>query len=477
MDREEEKGELVETGTFRVDTERMLAVLAKYRLQSPLQAVHELVRCAVLSGAPELVLAYDYGREGKGFQAGFEAPPLAAEELADIYSPLLAGCQDRRCHLASAVLALSATGPARMTLTSGGRSVELVGAAAAGPGYFPVAGTRTTLRVLWRGEPPGLPLERIVNFPVSSREALACCPIKVRSEAGESQPFELPAPQADALGFRSGGRLGTVAPLLEDGSAALNGAVPAALSTLGLHAAGVYVETEQLELPLAPLAADICDGALLLDTSFSKCVRDENFSALRPFLEKEALRLLVHETKVQQLDMRSVSGLLKYRKYRDLWRARMDNLGAWKNAVSEGGPLLFLADLWRFFTTRSPAEYETGYFENPPPEKLALIGRTGPRTWWLQDACRRALARRPAAGQPEPDCLRTVPLLFSQRGEPLSLADLQKRAKDGKLKVSGLFGDETGWEGSEPPDNVWLPSARDTEFLRGALPGIRWDES
>lgn len=469
---ETERGELVETGSFRVDTERMMKVLAKYQLESPERAAHELVRCAALSGAPELLLASDEGPEGRGFRAVFGGRPLGAGELSEVLSPLLSGAEGRGRHLAAAVLALLGTSPARLTLASGGLEVELAGGPrGAAPG--PSGHKDTVLRALWAREPAALPLSRVLAFPAACAGALACCPVLVRSAAGSCGPFRPEEGDSDELRFDAGGRRGVVAPLYEDGSAPLTGEVPAPVSRIGLHVAGVYAETVDLETPPAPVAADIDAAALRLDASLSKCVRDENYGALEGFVRGKALKLLEKASHHQKTELPAVGKLMRQRRYRALWRARMSGERDWRNGARPGplGPFL---DLLRAVAAREPGPIFDGYFGKPSPESLELIGRAGPRTWWLQDACRRAFGGL-AAERPEPGFLWAAPVLLSATGAAVSLAGLRDMLIAGRLCVSGTFsGKKHYWEGEPAGKTVWLSCDRDREFLNAFVPRGGW---
>lgn len=470
MAQDNEEGKLVETGTFRVDAERMMRVLAKYQLETPLHAVRELVRCAVLSGAPKLQLDRDEGPEGKGFRAEFGGAALSAGEISDIYAPLLAGEQGRGRHLAAAAVALLGTRPARLTLSSGGNSVELAGV---GEGAAAAPSDRITLRALWTEEPANLKMQSVISFPAEAEGALACCPVTVRSEESECPGLSWRDKPAYGLTFGEGGRRGFLEPLLEDGSAPLTGAVPAAVSTINLHVAGVYAETLKLELPFAPVVADIGDDALRLDASFGKCVRDDNFAAIKPFIEKKSVDLLKKEARRQETDLHAVGRLLKTSRPRRLWREWMAGRGT--RASGGRSPLAFLGGLWRWFTVMENNSLES-YLQSPPLQEEALISAAARRTWWLQDACRRALkGALKAPPAPELQCLWTAPVLFSRHGNPLSLAALQKRVAGGKLPVVEQFYGEGDFESGVRAEAVWLASARDREFLKAFVPEENWE--
>lgn len=471
MEQIPEEGKLVETGTFRVDAGRMLAVLAKYQLETPLHALRELVRCAVLSGAPKLQLSRAKGAEGTGFTVKFAGRPFSREELADIYAPLLAGDQGPGRHLAAAVLALSGTRPSRLALTCGPAAVEL-----AGPKLTsgPESDGHTSLLALWETEPPNLRLQAVMAFPFESESALACCPIGVRSEQTEVRGFARRDNSGWGLAFEEPGRRGLLSPLREDGSAPLTGSVPSAVSTVSVHAAGVYAETVKMELSCAPVVAEIGDDALLLDASLSGCVRDERFAALRPLLEEKAFLLLKKEAARQEMSFHAVSRLIAKADFRQLWRERMKGEALEEDAGLGPEPGL-LGKLLRYLTADDSGSAAKEFPRLASESQLRLLDETARRTWWLQDACRRALrGSLKEDGSREAVLLRGVPVIFSTLGDTLCLDQVRKRRQGGGLKVMKEYDTERSSDGRHPKDAVWLASDRDREFLAAFVPPGEW---
>ncbi|HNW43146.1 MAG TPA: hypothetical protein PKI19_01485 [Elusimicrobiales bacterium] len=467
-----EEGELVESGTFRVDTRRMLEVLSRYQLQSPYLFLRAWTRCAVASGASEVRLKLAAGAAGAGFEFAFDGRLFTNEELSDVYAPLLAGGQGRGRHLAAGLLAILKTDPGLVSISSGQEAVTVAGTPEAAAA--PAAGNRTVLRVLWAKEPAELPLGRIFRYPLESAAALACCPIAVHAPGGDSKPFKEIKPPAGALSFEEGRRRGFIAPAFGDGSAPVADQVPPANSETGIHVLGGFAETFALRMPLAPVSADINDDDLALDASFSKCVRDERFVAALAFLDKQAETLIFHEIREQKRDLDIVGSLVKNPGHLRLWRARMEYLKDWETASVPGwrdylsGFLLGLVSA--AFTGTSVAKYLP---EPKDPETFSRISRTGPRTWWLQDACRRTLKGRSAApGEPVLHALWRAPVLLSTKGAALSLSAVHKRAQDGRLAVSRAFEGESFFE----EEAVWLSSFRDEAFLNDWIPRGRWYE-
>lgn len=236
--------------------------------------------------------------------------------------------------------------------------------------------------------------------------------------------------------------------------------------------AGQPFGAEELADICAPVLADIGDDGLLLDASLSGCVRDERFAALQPLLEQKAFALLRKEVSRQELSFHAVSRLLEKWDNRQLWRERMSGRAAKNKSELAGEPGL-LAAVWRYLTGGGGADQP--YPPTVSETRLRLIEEAGRRTWWLQDACRRALGGSlKEGGSPEAALLRGVPVLFSALGEPLSLNKVRKRRSNGGLKVLKDFATEQNSGGRHPKDAVWLASDRDREFLRSFVPESEW---
>ncbi|HNW43151.1 MAG TPA: hypothetical protein PKI19_01510 [Elusimicrobiales bacterium] len=463
------EGELVESGTFRVDTEKMLEVLSRYQLQAPEYFIRACIRCAVASGASEVRLERASGAPGTGFELGFDGRLFTKEELSDVYAPLLAGSQDRGRHLAAGILALVKTAPSLLTISSGGAPVLIAGTAEPAPEVY---APRTLLRALWRAEPRDLPLEKILDFPAESDAAIVCCPVAVRAPGGESPPFKDIKPQEDSIAFEEDGRRGFIFPALDDGSTPVTDDIPEADSTVALHVLGVYAETHTMRMSIAPVSADFNDDSLSLDASFSKCVRNEQFDAALAFLEKQAEKLLLHEIKKQKEDLAAVGRFIRDIELRELWRRRMMYLENWTDAVSPSWRD-YLSAFGKWLGSREYGTTPKQYLPKPKGPARDCIFRTGPRTWWLQDACRKALrTRKMELADIVPHPLWAAPVLLSTKGKALSLADINARVKMGRLSVSKYFSGEA--IGSS--EAVWLASFRDELFLRECIPHYTWDE-
>lgn len=444
----------------------MLEMLSRYQFQSPDMYLRALLRCAVLSGASEVSLGRASDGPGPGFELSFDGRPFSKEELSDAYSPLLSGGASRGGHLAAGLLALLRTAPALISIASGGASVRITGILQQKPGPA-VSGERTVLRVFWTKDPEDLPLARILDFPLRSDAALACCPVPVRSPGGKSRPFAVRNSPAGPLCFEAGGRRGFISPQEAGG--------PAPLSRICIHVAGVYVETQAVHMPFAAVSADINDDGLNLDASFGHCVRDERFAELLSFLEMQAGELLLREIKIQKKCLDDVGSQLKSRKIAGLWRARMLYLEDWASAKPRYRAKNLLLRFWKWLNTVEP-EYpvkDAGWRPKDFPEKNGGLSLTASRTWWLRSACLAALKNYAASPGDPPlkSALWSAPVLLSTHGVPLSLVDIHRRVREGRMAVSKYVKGEALYSG----EAVWLASFRDADFLGEWIPRDRWD--
>jgi len=460
-----EEGELVETGTFRVDRERMLEILSRYQFQGPDMFLRAWIRCAVASGASEVMIDRAHGGPGPGFELSFDGQPFTKEELLDLYSPLLDGGFSRGGHFAAGLLALFRTKPVLINISSGGASVNITGLLAHTPGPA-VSGERTVLRVFWTEDPKELPVDRIVNYPAEADEAMLCCPIPVRSPCASNKTFRQAKDAARSLVFKEGGRRGFIAPYAANDRVPVTNQVPAAYSEIDIYVLGVYVETHIANMSLAPVSADINDDSLTLDASFGKCVRDERFAEMLVFLENQAGILLLQEIEVQKSALAEAGRQMGSRKSVSLWRGCLGYVENWQTAVSSSTVMAALSA----FIQRLNRSYERP-IEPEVPREGHLYYSIVSRAVWLQDACRRALKNN--IGIPADPVMRalwTAPVLLSRRGGTLSLDDVHKRVVNGGLAVSKYVLCEV----YSKEDAVWLASLRDENFLSEWIPRANW---
>lgn len=453
------EGELVETGTFRVDRERMLKTLSGYQFPSPLYFIRAWARCAAASGASSLDLRPFSGPAGTGFELVFDGRPFTREELSDLYSPLMTGERGRGLFLATGLLALLKAEPASVFISSGSAAVEVSGLFAQKPAD-PLGGGGTVLRVLWQKEKP---ME--LNFGILRSELsnnAGACPFAISCyQGGSVRTWEEEKGLSPSFRFDNKGRRGT-ASRVEQHVTPLTGFHPEQDSAVSVYVWGVYVETFSLRLPLAPVSIMLNDDSLTLDISMTKCVRNERFAALTEFAAGVAEDLILREIRLQKTALAEVGSRLDDPLFLKLWRARTKWIEAWTYATS---PSPWRELLPRFILRRLPP---------PPaiPQDGLKFAVTGARAWWLQDACRRALKGQAAEPEaPLPRELWGAPVLLSTKGETLSLALIHSRLSGGRLAVSK----KVSAENLPAPDAVWLASFRDERFLNEWIPKNRWD--
>lgn len=448
-----EKGEFVESGTFRVDVASMLETLSRYQFSSQKQVLFALVRCAVASGASAVEVKRLSRGAGAGFRLEFDGRLFRREELAEVFSPLLAGDPGRGKHLASAVLALLRTKPFFIRIFSAEAGVLFTG-------FSPRSVTpprierRTALEALWA---KGSGESHFADILARPSDELALCPIPVLFPDGPADRLAGTEAPAGGFSFDEGGRRGIVI-LPDEANPAIPGASSREDSLLRVYNFGVLVENHYLRLPLLAVHARINDDNLLLDASLEGCVRDKRFSALVASLETRCEDLLRREISAQKKDLAEIGRLAEDRVYAALWRNCRQRGDAvtppgWKDRLPD-----FLRNLLSFTSKTRP--HECG-FKN-----------SCSRAFRLQKACLRNL-KGVSTVPPEPALavLWEAPVLLSTHGAVLSLEKTHLRVKDDRLAVS--------WQSrSERPgvkDAVWLASEGDRDFLNEWIPAGKWD--
>lgn len=455
MTDKEQEGELVETGTFRVDAARMKEVLSRYQLKRAEQFAAAWLRCSTACSARELRLSLAEGPAGAGFELSFDGQPLAAADLEDLYSGLFAGGNTAGRFLAAGLLALQRTAPSSITVSSGGRAAELTpaGQRRASP---PADGGLTSLRVLWGHGAPGLP------FPAVRDEFLRCldlCPASFTCSGDTVSGYGRQEAGRSGIYFSIGGRRGAVRRLDRE-IVTPDGQHPEQDSQVSLHVLGVKVEALAWRLPPVAVALDVNDDALDLDVTMAACVKNEKLDAVRLFAVELVQDLLRAETGRQRAALADLGAALGDRRTLRLWRARMKSEEAWTAATTDW------KDAWL-------PEFFRQFFEAAPVSPIVeRLYDEGFRYWWLQDACRRVLKGRETAPQtPWHRALWEAPVMLSCAGKPLSLADLHARRSGGRMTVSR----STAAEYPAAAKAVWLASFRDEDFLNEWFPKTIWD--
>ncbi|TPW18590.1 MAG: hypothetical protein FD126_3391, partial [Elusimicrobia bacterium] len=139
-------GEIVETGTFRIDTARALEKLSRFQLEDPCEFLLPWLRAAVRGGA----VVIDLKTNSRGLTLEFDGEPLPARLLSDPFAGLFGeDGTERERELAYGLLASARLSPSRVEWASGqGPSrawLSLGGPSKSNPG------PRTALAVEWSG--------------------------------------------------------------------------------------------------------------------------------------------------------------------------------------------------------------------------------------------------------------------------------------------------------------------------------------
>lgn len=395
-------GELVETGSFRVDRSRALEKLSRFQLPDPALFLLPWVRWAVASGASEIA----FRRQGASLEMRFDGAPLGLRELKDPYRYIFEPGDQRgtRCRqLALGILNSLRLKPRLVRISSGEggarATLRLTSFADQEAEEARDGGTHTVAEVRWDGLSVGPARKALVYLKAHCR----ACPIRISID-GVEVPRSLPAPAREGLDFAEGRRRGRIS--VPD--------APPESSLLEVHVLGVLAGTAQFSLPLVQVAGWVNDDSLALNASQTGVVRDENFATLEAYLGPQAERLLLQTIERQRGRMRDAGYRLLNPELRALWSERVE-----RGAVADRTPL-----------ARRLGEAVRG--ETAAHRRL-LRGIASDLRWdarvaaWLRDACRRRLfdLRQYELDSPPLKALWDAPVHFGVRGEPLSWRQIE----------------------------------------------------
>lgn len=266
---------LVVSGGFKVDAEKALEKLSRFRSADPADFILGFFRTATAAGAGRLAVATL--REGWGWADGlqleFDGRPLDSAALADPLGALLtAGLDGAERELATGLLGALALPSCRVFIASGERDKRRsLRAALKGVAPWEVQdpGAATFIDVRWRG------LTRVddVVAALGRRAGMIELPWTID---GREQPSGPPSPSAAGWWRAPKGAAVWLAPRRD-----LQGA-----SRLRLYRLGTLIE-EMLDADLAPFPVEACvrDDAFTLDLSQAKVVRDHRFKRARGAVE------------------------------------------------------------------------------------------------------------------------------------------------------------------------------------------------
>ena len=297
-------GELVESGTFRVDRQRALEKLKDFQLSDPTMFLLPWIRCAVASGATGIRLtAYEGGwddhinTDGGLLKMSFDGRPFTEKELKDPYNCLFEETtQDnaRNRNFAIGILSALRLNPSSVTVYSGighGR-VRLDVESLESEVLTPIEGSdtiTTVLRVEW-------PYFVRSSFPaglmqhVCDNHLIWLCPLQIGGQfATHVSPDHRPLQRYQLVPH----------PNLQSEDKTVRGWITVSSdhdrgkSTIRLYNYGVYVETVELDMPFELVEADINDDQFILNVSQSGVVRNARFEQTMKLTQTQIERLVL----------------------------------------------------------------------------------------------------------------------------------------------------------------------------------------
>ncbi len=425
-------GEIVSSGSFTIDPERVRDKLRRSRFENPLRYVLELVQAASLKGATHL--EFRFGADD--MQLRFNGEPFAPADFEQLYSALLHRGEGRegqaRNLLALGLCAALQLDPALIHVESGESFVELRPGQPDRLGTLPERVPLTQIRVRHR---LGLDLlKRYVDhlgghlteqLLLQERCHHACMAIELDGEI-ISQGHTFPN-VAFSRTFSSDGISGTVAiaplpaaPPTESSVQLAPAAVPSS-SFLRLIKNGVWVDT-QLPIELLPGFLALAESsAYRLDISREHVVQDSQYAAALRAVAAAQVELLA------ALCERSAQGpFMDVGHLRALLRGLLSRLGGlapllrWAQLpVDEFPPEVVTegSSLW-------PLEVEKGAALLEVPIFYTTIGDMIPLRVLLDDLAQHRTIAYSSYRSREPDPKRPVVLYLAEPGDRDVLHDL-----------------------------------------------------
>ncbi|MBI4348913.1 MAG: hypothetical protein HY553_18900 [Elusimicrobia bacterium] len=250
-----EDGELVSSGSFRVDRALALEKLREFQTPDPRLFMLPWVRAAVAGGATRIRMDLTKTAD---FMMSFDGDPVRAE-MADPSVALFGDQKDRRLrHLAVGLLAALRLRPKLVSLASGeGKRRRCLRLGAAGDS-FEAQEAETGDTILWVIPWEGVPLDR---WYLRVLDACRACPARLSIGATDLSPFD--GKGAKGLWVRERRRRIWLEP-------AAKGSKGVDVYHLGVHAGKMN--------PKRPVAGFVDDPALTLDASCSSVVRNEAYA-------------------------------------------------------------------------------------------------------------------------------------------------------------------------------------------------------
>ena len=455
-------GELIESGTFRVDRKKALEKLKEFQLPDPTMFLLPWVRCAVASGATRITIE-EFTSKGGMLSMQFDGRPFAAGELKDPYGCLLDESTPenaRNRHLAIGLLTVLGRNPRSVTVISGNgldrvclRVVSLERESLKG---WQGDSSETSITVQWpkivlsRHIPPIDPILRVADHYQGGPVAITFTSPRLRkSDIEKRQPRQ--SAHGLQVCFEEEGVRGWVE---------VPGDTFPIVGPIRFHVFGVFAEAVNVKFALARVKGSINDDRLTLNVSQSGIVRNECFQKTLEVVAAQAGKLLLQEIPFQAARLAEVGQFVR----------RPMLLRAWADWLTRGeeaeraGSVNLSEGLggWIRSLFGPPPEWET--------DLVQKIRRAARVTVWLRETCKqRRHDFEKAPSNPTLQALREAPIFLSVGYKPLSLRQLEEQLRhdrDGRV----LFSTQPYPGLTLPFDVAWCACEADHDCLAGLFP-------
>lgn len=431
-----DEGELVESGSFRVDRGKALEKLVGFRRRD-VGCVMLFARCAVAAGATRLEID-----EGKGrITLRFDGTPFTRRELVDPYAALF-GEEEGASAARTRWLALAFVHAWRPSLKSvsfasgaGAERVRLEGSAFGEERVAreEAAETRTVISLElarsddshWRHP---IPAELIATRPRSHLWGRLEVVVMKGGEAVSSVRAGAPGP--GELTFEEEGVYGHLS-IPPDGSE---------FSVVDAYLCGVYAGRVEWRDARAPVVGKLEDPGLQLDASLAAIVQNTRRERLEALVRRKTDGLVAKVAREMGERMPGIARLLRSDSgLRRLWVGRLR--GPEAEVRASGGLLGRLSGLLRS-SARGAAE--RGLFQ----DACAAA--------WLREIAAESSARRPSPADAALwAAVDAAPLAFDSEWRPVGYGELRAAARERRLSLSG----EPGRRGAPGTLCVWNDGA------------------
>lgn len=440
MTEDEEDGELVGTGGFRVAGERALEVLRSAQLDKTFWRPLLWLRVAAALEAR----SFEVTAVRRSLTLSFDGRPLPKALLSEPLTVFSSGDGPPEARWLAYALVHTALPEVSVTLSSG-RAAERrafrFGADGHGTVSQPAAGAGTVVKVDWPvvlqapKPPPHGPWRWFNPDLPESKNGLA---------GADAVPFRLTSPLGDVACWEK--RKEPEAAAYRDGARRIRVALGGG-QRLGLHLLGVRVGGKTFDDMALPLSLDVDDPALTLDASLNSVVEDKAYHACVASGRNAAVRhgeaRLEHHAKVMRLCAKLLVARPELR--RD-WQAAMTA----PERIDRRLP--WMARALSALKGRSM-----------PSGDALRVARAAAFTAFLRDAAITTLRGKAFdARLPLGLALWDTPLFFSATGVPLSLSELDLDERECSV-----------WDEADPAPAgvgsmmVWSLCAADKDFAKG----------